>query len=212
MYKIMEKDTKPTPLTNLKKLRQQSGETLKQLSNDTGISYSALSAYERGARKPKYEQLERLAKHFKVTVSYLQGFVDTPEKVTTDVDKTYLTKLGLETLDRYMSVEDEMISNRVRALYDLTFGVGASDSAPELENVDLSEIGHIVDNIFTALLVYNPANKELDPKLFDPKMYKLIKEFSYLISFGPSEIDLQLTYDKAKVREIQNQLLKPTKE
>ena len=53
----MTENKKLTPLVNLKALRLQAGKTLKELSESTGISYSALSAYERGTRKSKHWQI-----------------------------------------------------------------------------------------------------------------------------------------------------------
>ncbi|MGY4736125.1 helix-turn-helix domain-containing protein [Weissella cibaria] len=66
----------------LKKLRNDKGETLSELSKRVGISQPTLSRYEKGDRKPKYEQLRKLADHFNVSVGYLQGLSD----YTNDLD------------------------------------------------------------------------------------------------------------------------------
>ncbi|MFR6558782.1 MAG: helix-turn-helix domain-containing protein, partial [Weissella confusa] len=63
----------------LKKLRNDKGETLSELSQKVGISQPTLSRYEKGTRKPKYDQLERLAAHFSVTIDYLAGKSDDPQ-------------------------------------------------------------------------------------------------------------------------------------
>lgn len=57
----------------IRELRQEGKLTLKQLSDDTGISITALSSYENNARKPKIEAWQRLAIRFGVSVGYLQG-------------------------------------------------------------------------------------------------------------------------------------------
>lgn len=64
---------KNKPVTRLKELRKERNLTLKELSVKVDISYSALSAYERGTRNPKYEQWKKLADYFGVSVGYLQG-------------------------------------------------------------------------------------------------------------------------------------------
>lgn len=47
--------------------------TLKQLSDDTEISFSALSAYERDTRNPKIATIRTLADYFEVSSDYLEG-------------------------------------------------------------------------------------------------------------------------------------------
>ncbi|UYY90714.1 helix-turn-helix domain-containing protein [Weissella confusa] len=63
----------------LKKLRNDKGETLSALSKQVGISQPTLSRYESGDRKPKYEQLIKLADYYGVSVPYLQGATDIKE-------------------------------------------------------------------------------------------------------------------------------------
>lgn len=58
---------------NLKELRLSNNETLTELSERVGISQPTLSRYERGTRKPKYEQVVKLANHFGVSVVCLTG-------------------------------------------------------------------------------------------------------------------------------------------
>jgi len=60
-------------LNRIKELRLKRNLTLKELSTETGISVSSLSAYERGDRSPKIEALETLAKTFDVPLFYLDG-------------------------------------------------------------------------------------------------------------------------------------------
>lgn len=57
----------------LKELRLSNNETLTELSERVGISQPTLSRYERGTRKPKYEQVVKLANHFGVSVGYITG-------------------------------------------------------------------------------------------------------------------------------------------
>lgn len=62
----------------LKELRKSENVTLRQLSKIVGITQPTLSRYERGERNPKIEQMSALAKHFNVSVPYLQGITDDP--------------------------------------------------------------------------------------------------------------------------------------
>ncbi|MCS9991700.1 XRE family transcriptional regulator [Weissella confusa] len=209
----MTENKELTPLVNLKKLRLRAGKTLKEVSESTGISYSALSAYERGTRKPKYEQLETLAKFFHVTASYIQGFVKNPNPVTADDDYSFESK-GLETLENFEFVDNEMLKNRLHALYEITFGIGTSKNAPELETKNAVEIMKIVDNIFTALLSNDTGNKQFtnNPSLLSkqiedqkilPEIYDLIKTFSNIIWFAPL-IGLEFTYDPEKLSSLES--------
>lgn len=146
----MEKDTKQTPLTNLKKLRHQSGETLKQLSNDTGISYSALSAYERGVRKPKYEQLETLANHFNVSIAYLKG--ESPYKLNEFFPD------GIDNSEIISSINNDFIHDanifeRILDVFeysDAYIGLNyARTKGLDLSDVDKVDIVHMIRNIFS---------------------------------------------------------------
>ncbi len=60
----------------IKELRKQRKITLQQLSKQTGISVSSLSAYENNRRSPKIENWIKLAEFFNVPVSYLQGLAE----------------------------------------------------------------------------------------------------------------------------------------
>ncbi|MBJ7635122.1 hypothetical protein C6P26_08705 [Weissella confusa] len=62
----------------LRKLRISRKMTLQNMSDIVGISVATLSRYERGDRKPKYEQLKKLADALKVRIQYLQGEDDDP--------------------------------------------------------------------------------------------------------------------------------------
>lgn len=62
----------------IKELRKERGVTLKTLSDAVEIAVSTLSGYEKaigekGYRKPKIENWEKLAEFFKVPVEYVQG-------------------------------------------------------------------------------------------------------------------------------------------
>ena len=60
-------------MNRLHALRKAKKVTLKQLSDDTEISFSALSAYERDTRNPKIATIRTLADYFEVSSDYLEG-------------------------------------------------------------------------------------------------------------------------------------------
>lgn len=64
-------------MNRLHALRKAKGITLEQLSDETDISFSALSAYERGTRNPKINTIRTLAEYFGVSSDYLEGRYET---------------------------------------------------------------------------------------------------------------------------------------
>ena len=64
-------------MNKLHALRKAKGITLEQLSDETDISFSALSAYERGTRNPKINTIRTLAEYFGVSSDYLEGRYET---------------------------------------------------------------------------------------------------------------------------------------
>ncbi|MCR4253705.1 helix-turn-helix domain-containing protein [Streptococcus uberis] len=55
-----------------------SGKTIKEISNETGISYTTLASYNQGARNPKKNNAITLANYFGVSVPFLLGQTDEP--------------------------------------------------------------------------------------------------------------------------------------
>lgn len=68
----------------IKELRKKRKITLKQLSNQTGISVSSLSAYENDKRSPKIKNWVILADFFNVPVPYLQGAAFSKDQIGID--------------------------------------------------------------------------------------------------------------------------------
>ena len=91
-----------------KELREHKHLTLQQLSDQTGISVSSLSAYEKnkgekGYRSPKLENLDKLARYFHVSLAYLRGETNVkygsikvhyPKEVLDYWEKEYETSLN----------------------------------------------------------------------------------------------------------------------
>jgi transcriptional regulator with XRE-family HTH domain len=71
----------------IRKLRQEKGLTLKELSQQladkgTPLSASSLIKYERGERKPSLETWIKLANFFNVPIAYIQGRSDIKDPIT----------------------------------------------------------------------------------------------------------------------------------
>ncbi|MCT8136469.1 helix-turn-helix transcriptional regulator [Anaerobacillus sp. CMMVII] len=59
--------------TRIRNLRKEKKLTLKQLSKELGISFTALGNYEREDRQPNFETFEAIANYFDVSIDYLVG-------------------------------------------------------------------------------------------------------------------------------------------
>lgn len=57
----------------LRLLRKEKNLTLRELEEQTGITYSALGKYERDERQPDFDTLEKLANYFDVSIDWLLG-------------------------------------------------------------------------------------------------------------------------------------------
>jgi len=59
-------------------LRKVKGLTQKELGDEVGLSYKAISTIESGARGTSVEKLIELAVYFQVSTDYLLGITDDP--------------------------------------------------------------------------------------------------------------------------------------
>ena len=65
-------------------LRTSSNLTQAELAEKLGVTYSAVSNYERGERSPNIETLETIADYFNVDMNYLLGKTSIPRVVSFD--------------------------------------------------------------------------------------------------------------------------------
>lgn len=68
----------------LRYLRESQGLKQEELADKLGVTYSAISNYERGQRIPKMETLEAIADYFNVYMNYLLGKTSIPRVVSFD--------------------------------------------------------------------------------------------------------------------------------
>lgn len=137
-------------MNRIKEIRKNKKLTLKQVSEETGISVSSLSAYEKqendkGYRKPKIENWIKLAFYFDVPVAYLQGVSD-----------------DSDTHGYHMGLYDTNISDLIR--FDDIFSNGEY-KVSDGEKIDL------VMNVdrFVGLLERNIPKKDDDPQTIRKK-------------------------------------------
>lgn len=65
----------------LRFLRQKKGITQKEIADSLGIANSSYSLYEKGAREPNLEMLEKIANFFNVDMDFLLG-----RDISNDID------------------------------------------------------------------------------------------------------------------------------
>jgi transcriptional regulator with XRE-family HTH domain len=65
----------------LRAARNERGLEQQQLAERAGLPPSSISHFEKGARKPSFDNLRNLAKSLDVTTDYLLGRVDTMDRV-----------------------------------------------------------------------------------------------------------------------------------
>ena len=73
----------------LKELRKSENETQPMLAEAIGVSRSAISMYESGAREPDLETLEDIADHYNVDMNYLIGWSENPYNYDLDRDSRF---------------------------------------------------------------------------------------------------------------------------
>ena len=65
----------------LKDLREDFDKTQEEIANVLGISRQHYSLYERGERELPMHHFVTLARYYNVSLDYLAGLIDTPEKL-----------------------------------------------------------------------------------------------------------------------------------
>lgn len=97
-------------MNRIKELRKEKGVSLKELSDEIGISSATLSRYETDKRKPKIENWQKLADYFQAPVPYLQGIGTSRGEMLEFLIELYW-RYALETDEKYWIDEDGTISN-----------------------------------------------------------------------------------------------------
>ena len=149
-------------MNRLRQVRKSKGLTIKEVSEDTGISEQVLSYYETEKREPKKETWIKLADYYDVPVSYLMGLPDGLIR--------YIDRLGNMTFE---SLQDAIIQwgyersivspkNTPKQFMKVTEELG------ELaEGINKDNQGQIKDSLGDILVTLIILSKDLDVDLLD---------------------------------------------
>lgn len=98
-------------LNELQRFRKRCGLTQKQLAEKCGLAPGTIQQYELGKRKPKIEQLQKIANALNIPVEYLFD----------PIDITFMSKTDRERIDYYQSKGNKDIQSvLLRNGYSLT--------------------------------------------------------------------------------------------
>ena len=89
----------------VRNLRLSANLSLRQLSKLTGISHSAISAYETGKREPGFESLESLCDVFNCDIDYILGRSDTKNNAANSLGFSSLYEANLMKTDLQLFAE-----------------------------------------------------------------------------------------------------------
>lgn len=96
----------------LKELRTEQGLTQTQLADAIGLSFSAISMYERGERIPDFETIEKFADYFNVDFNYILG----KSSVTTHLHQNLVLSEQEQSLVKAYRNADSQIKSKVERL------------------------------------------------------------------------------------------------
>lgn len=65
----------------IRDLREDSDKTQKQVAEEIGLWLNTYRNYETGDREPPFEIMIKLAKYYDVSLDYLAGLINNPEKL-----------------------------------------------------------------------------------------------------------------------------------
>ena len=95
-------------------LRKRAGLTQQDLAEKIGVTKSAISMYEQGARKPSYEMLEALADCFNVEIDFITGRSQTQSGPS---ERAYSIAIAYDSLDDHgRAVIDSIIALEERRM------------------------------------------------------------------------------------------------
>lgn len=99
--------------TRLKRLRKQRELTQQQVGDYIGVSKVAVSGYENGIRNPEIETLKKLADLFDISIDYLVGNTDIPNKACDEANSNFahlISDKGLLEGKHILFIDDEVVS------------------------------------------------------------------------------------------------------
>ena len=95
-------------------LRQKTGESLQAVADSVGVSKAHVWELEKGrSANPSFDLVQKLAKHFGVSVDVLAGDATEPGAEDLQIERIHRELAGLSPRDR--QVVEEMVSSLKRA-------------------------------------------------------------------------------------------------
>lgn len=143
----------------LTELRQQHGETSRDLARALGISFSAISNYQLGKRTPDIVFLQKVALHYHVPSDYLLGLTDA-QSIEQDIQNicntTGLSESSIETLQDVVSDTE----HTKYSAYTLDFlnGILEDESSP----FSASVLANMMQKIVTAKVKTKMIKNRID--------------------------------------------------
>ena len=149
-------------MNRLRQVRKSKELTIKEVSEDTGISEQVLSYYENEKREPKKETWIKLADYYCVPVAYLMGL---PSGLVEYIDRLgNMTFEGLQDAIIQWGYERSIVSpkNTPKQFMKVTEELG------ELaEGINKDNQGQIKDSLGDILVTLIILSKDLDVDLLD---------------------------------------------
>lgn len=131
----------------LKSLREERGLTQQEVGDAIGVSRVAISGYENGEKKPKKENLKKLAEYFGVPIQYLDLRTQTPEWlkkqiISDSVDDMVKGKAFVNFEDVFYHAIEKYnltIDGRTVEKDDLDIMIASLKALREVRDTDVSE-------------------------------------------------------------------------
>lgn len=159
----------------------------KDVASKIGISQQAYARYESGDREPKLAMWQKLADYFEVSVSYLQGIIDTPvpetwaellsgginENYKSDTKKFFTKRLfelqrmftlDNENIDVYKSLTDRQIYE-INILVDRImeyYAIGVKNNEQDVTSFVIERLDYFIKNLMSQN--QHPFDKNNDDK------------------------------------------------
>lgn len=116
------------PENRINKLRKENGMNQKELGSMLGVGQTTISAWEMGKNEPDYESMHKMARYFRVSVSYLMGYESNP-----------IAGLSKEEREKYAEENREEFFKRLHEKEEQDALSEEYDPSEEFENNDFEE-------------------------------------------------------------------------
>ena len=101
------------------RLRKSKKKTQEDIAKVIGVTRPAYTAYERGSRTPDYDILKVLANYYDVTIDYLLGHSNDPQKTEEEAFEAFRNDPELERWYKELPKNDEEDLQKLRKLWEI---------------------------------------------------------------------------------------------